>query len=64
MARPNSWGSRDNRDRRRTVAQQNAEHPQEMCVECGAKHRVGRHNPNRYQGDNTPIDLTRKAVNA
>ena len=43
MARPNSYGSRSNRERRKAVADANAQHEQVNCTKCGGKHRKGRH---------------------
>lgn len=59
MSRPNSYGALHNRKRRKSVAYANSQHPQVNCLECNTRHRQGRCSIN--QGDNTPIDLTRKA---
>jgi len=42
MARPKSYGSKSNRERRREVAQVNATKEQIDCLTCGSKHRKGR----------------------
>jgi ribosomal protein L32 len=43
MARPNSYGSKSNRARRRAVADKNAAKTQVHCKDCGGRHREGRH---------------------
>lgn len=42
MARARSWGSKTNRDRRRQVAEANANKEQINCMTCSSKHRRGR----------------------
>ena len=42
MPRPNSWGSKSTRDRRRGVAEKNAQAEQINCMECRKTHRRGR----------------------
>lgn len=42
MRRANSWGSKINRDRRRAVAEKNAQAEQINCMECRKGHRRGR----------------------
>lgn len=40
MSRPNSFGSKSNRERRRAVAQENAKAEQINCKNCASKHRA------------------------
>lgn len=42
MKRSNSWGSKANRDRRRELANTNAEKEQVKCLTCTRRHRRGR----------------------
>lgn len=42
MPRPNSYGSRANRERRQQVAAENAQKPQIQHQVCATKHREGR----------------------
>lgn len=43
MSRPNSYGSKSNRARRKAVADQNAQAEQVDCTTCEGRHRAGRH---------------------
>ncbi|GAB2970166.1 hypothetical protein [Nocardioides montaniterrae] len=43
MSKPNSYGSKSNRARRKAVADENAKAEQVECIDCGGRHRDGRH---------------------
>jgi ribosomal protein L32 len=42
MSKPNSYGSKASKARRKAVADANATQTQISCKECGARHRKGR----------------------
>lgn len=43
MSKPNSYGSKSNKARRKAVADANTQIEQVNCKDCGGNHRKGRH---------------------